>query len=109
MANVTSAEQLLQDIAWLRRLATRLAGAHEFTHPRNHGSGVFGLGAAALGSMSVVRAASTDEATRETLAIVRPGDAVLVKGSRSVGAERVVAALSRTWPAADLSATSVLE
>lgn len=26
MANVTSAEQLLQDIAWLRRLATRLAG-----------------------------------------------------------------------------------
>ena len=65
--------------------------------------------AAELTSMTVIRTASTDEATRETLGIVRPGDAVLVKGSRSVGAERVVSALSRTWPAADLSATSVLE
>lgn len=55
----------------------------------------------------LVFAASTDEATRETLRWVRPGDAVLVKGSRSVGAERVVAALTEAWPAADISATSV--
>ncbi|HSO37231.1 MAG TPA: UDP-N-acetylmuramoyl-tripeptide--D-alanyl-D-alanine ligase [Labilithrix sp.] len=65
--------------------------------------------AAELSPITVVRAASTDEATRKTLGIVRPGDAVLVKGSRSVGAERVVAALTETWPSADLSATSVLK
>ncbi len=65
--------------------------------------------AAELAPLRVIAAPSTDEATRETLAIVRPGDAVLVKGSRSVGAERVALALSRTWPSADLSATSVLE
>jgi len=65
--------------------------------------------AAELATMTVIKAGSTDEATRETLGIVRPGDAVLVKGSRSVGAERVVAALSRNWPGVDLSATSLLE
>ena len=58
-------------------------------------------------TMDLVFTASTDEAVREALGRVRPGDAVLVKGSRSVGAERVVAALSEAWPAADISATSV--
>jgi UDP-N-acetylmuramoyl-tripeptide--D-alanyl-D-alanine ligase len=57
--------------------------------------------------IEVIPAASTDEATRETLGRVRPGDAILVKGSRSVGAERVVAALTEAWPTADISATSV--
>jgi UDP-N-acetylmuramoyl-tripeptide--D-alanyl-D-alanine ligase len=65
--------------------------------------------AAELSSVKVVRAASTEDAIKQTLGIVRPGDAVLIKGSRSVGAERVVAALTESWPSADLSATSVLK
>lgn len=62
--------------------------------------GLIGLaldGAASRG-IEVVRAASTEEAAREAVARIRPGDAVLVKGSRSVGAERVVAKLSEAWP-----------
>lgn len=43
--------------------------------------------------VQVVRASSTEEAAREAAARVQPGDVVLVKGSRSVGAEKVVAAL----------------
>ncbi len=63
--------------------------------------------AAKIASLEVVCAPSTDEATRETLGRVRPGDVVLVKGSRSVGAERVVAALREAWPTALKAATSV--
>ncbi|MBX3233111.1 MAG: hypothetical protein KIT84_13155 [Labilithrix sp.] len=44
--------------------------------------------------VEVVRASTTEEAAREAAARVKPGDAVLVKGSRSVGAEKVVAALA---------------
>lgn len=51
---------------------------------------------ARLLGVEVVAAPSTEEAAREAAARVRPGDAVLVKGSRSVGAERVVAELVRT-------------
>jgi len=61
--------------------------------------------AAQLG-VTCVMAASTEEAAREAAARVLPSDAVLVKGSRSVGAERVVAALIETWPFAGNSATS---
>lgn len=43
--------------------------------------------------VTIVLAASAEEAAAEAKARVRPGDAILVKGSRSVGAERVVAAL----------------
>jgi UDP-N-acetylmuramoyl-tripeptide--D-alanyl-D-alanine ligase len=46
--------------------------------------------------IAVVFAADTDEAAREAVQRVRPGDAVLIKGSRSVGAERVVAELVRS-------------
>jgi UDP-N-acetylmuramoyl-tripeptide--D-alanyl-D-alanine ligase len=56
--------------------------------------------------VTCVDAASTDAATAEAKARVQPSDAVLVKGSRSVGAERVVLALIETWPSADKSATS---
>ena len=63
--------------------------------------------AARNAALEVVCAASTDEATREILARVRPGDAILVKGSRSVGAERVVAALREAWPKGVKAATSV--
>ncbi len=52
--------------------------------------------AALTAALEVVDAASTEEAAREAAARVRPGDLVLVKGSRSVGAERVVAELART-------------
>lgn len=61
--------------------------------------------AAELG-VACVATSSTEEAARESRARVRPSDAVLVKGSRSVGAEKVVAALIETWPAAGISATS---
>ena len=61
--------------------------------------------AAQLG-VTCVMAASTEEAAREAAARVLPSDAVLVKGSRSVQAERVVAALIETWPFAGNSATS---
>jgi len=70
--------------------------------------GLVGLaldGAAARG-VEVVRAGSTDEAAREAAARVRAGDAVLVKGSRSVGAERVVAKLSEAWPNSHKPASS---
>jgi UDP-N-acetylmuramoyl-tripeptide--D-alanyl-D-alanine ligase len=63
--------------------------------------------AAELG-VTCVMAGSTEEAAREAAARVLPSDAVLVKGSRSVGAERVVAALIETWPFAGNSATSGL-
>ena len=56
--------------------------------------------------IEVFAAPSTEEAAREAARRVRPGDAVLVKGSRSVGAERVVAVLSETWPSPTKSATS---
>ena len=43
--------------------------------------------------VEIVRTASAEEAAKEAAARVAAGDAVLVKASRSVGAERVVAAL----------------
>jgi UDP-N-acetylmuramoyl-tripeptide--D-alanyl-D-alanine ligase len=64
--------------------------------------------AAELG-VTCVATASTAEATREAVARVRPSDAVLVKGSRSVGAERAVAALIETWPGAANSESSGFE
>ncbi len=51
--------------------------------------------AAERGSVSVVRAADADEAARVAVERVAPGDVVLVKASRSVGAERIVEALAR--------------
>ena len=49
--------------------------------------------AAALG-VEVVRTANAEEAAAVALKRIQPGDAILVKASRSVGAERVVAALA---------------
>lgn len=51
--------------------------------------------AAAAAGVEVVRAASAEEAARTAVERVRPRDVVLVKASRSVGAERVVEALVR--------------
>lgn len=61
--------------------------------------------AGALG-VTCIAASSTEEAVVESTSRVRPGDAVLVKGSRSVGAERVVAALIETWPDGQKSESS---
>ncbi|HEX8795341.1 MAG TPA: hypothetical protein VF765_30540, partial [Polyangiaceae bacterium] len=51
--------------------------------------------AAAAAGVEVVRAASAEEAARAAVERVLPRDVVLVKASRSVGAERVVEALVR--------------
>ena len=64
--------------------------------------------AAELG-VEVVRAETTADAAREATARVRRSDAVLVKGSRGVQAEKVVAALSEAWPSAEKSAGSQVE
>jgi UDP-N-acetylmuramoyl-tripeptide--D-alanyl-D-alanine ligase len=49
--------------------------------------------AAASRGVEVVLAGTPEEAARVAVAYARPGDVVLVKASRSVGAERVVDAL----------------
>ncbi len=54
--------------------------------------------AAGNGALVVLPCGSTEEAAREAADRIRPGDAVLIKGSRSVGAERVVAALVAKSP-----------
>jgi UDP-N-acetylmuramoyl-tripeptide--D-alanyl-D-alanine ligase len=51
--------------------------------------------AAARAGVEAARAADADEAARVAVERVKPGDIVLVKASRSVGAERVVEALAR--------------
>jgi UDP-N-acetylmuramoyl-tripeptide--D-alanyl-D-alanine ligase len=51
--------------------------------------------AAEQAGVAVQRGANTEDAARRATLIVRPGDVVLVKASRGVGAERVVDALVR--------------
>lgn len=54
---------------------------------------------AAAGGVEVILASSAEEAARTTAERVLPRDVVLVKASRSIGAERVVEALMRRAPA----------
>ena len=46
------------------------------------------------GKIEVVRAESVDEATEQLKRTVRPGDAVLVKASNSIGLAKLVAAMA---------------
>lgn len=64
------------------------------------------LDRAAARGVEVVREASTTDAAITATVRVKAGDAVLVKGSRSVGAERVTAALSEAWPISPKPASS---
>ena len=60
---------------------------------RQHDGAVVRLAAAAQGGVAAVRAADAAEAAELAPQLVNPGDVVLVKASRSVGAERVVESL----------------
>ncbi len=64
------------------------------------------LDRAAERKIAVIHAGSTDEAAHIAADHVRPSDAVLVKGSRSVGTERVVRRLKEVWPLSPKSASS---
>ncbi len=88
----------------MRELGPAAPGEHEALGEAIVGAGVhlavscggladLALRAAERGGASVVRAADADEASRLAVERVQPGDIVLVKASRSVGAERVVVAL----------------
>lgn len=56
------------------------------------------LDRAAEHGIAVIKCPSTDAAALEIQARVKPGDAILVKGSRSVGAEKVVLKLAESLP-----------
>jgi UDP-N-acetylmuramoyl-tripeptide--D-alanyl-D-alanine ligase len=58
------------------------------------------------GGVAVAHAADAEEAARVAVARVEPGDVVLVKASRSVGAERVIEALLRARGEMDPGPTS---
>lgn len=64
------------------------------------------LGSAARRGVKVLPCGNTEEAAVMARERVLPGDAVLVKGSRSVGAEKVVAALLEVLPPSTKSASS---
>jgi UDP-N-acetylmuramoyl-tripeptide--D-alanyl-D-alanine ligase len=61
------------------------------------------LGLAAVGEglapSALTHVATSGEAADVAAALVRPGDLVLVKGSRGVAAERVVERLAQVFPA----------
>jgi UDP-N-acetylmuramoyl-tripeptide--D-alanyl-D-alanine ligase len=53
-----------------------------------------GLDRAAAGGVIVHKAESVEAASKMALEVVRPGDVILIKGSRSVGTERIAQALA---------------
>jgi UDP-N-acetylmuramoyl-tripeptide--D-alanyl-D-alanine ligase len=127
-ASMRSALATLADVAEGRRRVAvvgemRELGAHAEAEHRALGDALAGAGlslvigcgglvslalarAAELG-VAVVDAASTAAAAREAVLHVAASDAVLVKGSRGVQAEAVVAALTEAWPSQEKSAGSL--
>ncbi len=113
LAEIAGTRRRVAVIGEMKELGALAEGAHSALGDAIADAGVAiaigcgGLATLALGlaekrGVEVVRAETTDDAAREAAARVRAGDAVLVKASRSVGAERVVESLQKAAKSAVL-------
>jgi UDP-N-acetylmuramoyl-tripeptide--D-alanyl-D-alanine ligase len=103
----TTGRRLILVLGEMRELGTLSAGGHDDVGSAAAASGaadVFSVGSgeshriasrAREGGVRAMHAARVEDVSAQVLLVVRPGDLVLVKGSRSIGTERVVTALAQ--------------